>query len=103
MKIEKNKNKKSDRQIIEISSKDNRELKFSLNDFENKIYHLLKGLCFPSNIRNYSKFAEELKRKMSKTLEIRDGWSNYNPKKEYERQKIDFGMKVFICIKFDLN
>ena len=36
---------------------------------------------------------------MSKALELRDGWNNYNPKKEYERQKIDFGEKV-IFIKF---
>jgi hypothetical protein len=32
---------------------------------------------------------------MSKAFEIRDGWSNYNPKKEYERQEIDFKEKVF--------
>ena len=31
---------------------------------------------------------------MRKELEIRDGWNIYNPKKEYERQKIDFAAKV---------
>lgn len=55
---------------------------------------MLKGLCFPSNEKNYAKFAQELKQKMSKSMEFRDGWSNFIPKKEYERQKIDFGKKV---------
>lgn len=78
------------KQIIEITSKDNRYFVFSLNYDDNKTFDILKKLCFPSDQNLYANFATVLKSKFSKSLELRDGWRIYDPKKEYKRQNIDF-------------
>ena len=58
---------------------DNKELFISC-------FMILKSLCFPSDQDSYSNFAREYKKKLSKTLEFREGWNVYDPKREFKRQ-----------------
>jgi len=100
IRIEKKINKKTNKPLIEITTKDNRNFKFCLLDSnENKILNILQSHCFPQDQYTYGDFAREYKKKISKNNIYREGWNIFDIKKEFKRQNIDFLTDVIFFFK----
>lgn len=99
-KIEKTVDKKQiGKYNIEITTKDNRQLKLIIVNDDFKLFLIIQKFACPENPRNYSFFAKKFCDIYKYKIQI-DGWRVYNLETEFLRQKVDFLHKVkllFLC------
>ena len=73
---------------IDVTTKDNKNLKFIVNDDENSIlYDYIAGRSFQKEIKGFYSIAYEYQKKREKPKI--NGWEIYDPIEEYSRQGLD--------------
>jgi len=75
--------------MLDIYTKDNRNLKLSFQSKKIEIYKNLNEKTFPKESYEYSRFSKEFYKKNRYDYKI-NGWKLYDAEKEYKRQGVNF-------------